>query len=196
MAKRAPRAAAVALASGAAFALASRARVEPLLLCVAAGATCANGRHAGGADARETLRLATETLMPVVNLLFFTAAGSSARFDRVFADANAALAAIVLFAARLFALFHAAAHARDALATTSATPSFFRDPAVAEKIWLAMITQAGVAMGLVKSCERRFASSWGGDFAALAAATVALNLLAGPPAFRHCLLYTSPSPRD
>ena len=187
LAKRALRAAAVALASGAAFALASRARVEPLLLCVAAGATCANGRHAGGADARETLRLATETLMPVVNLLFFTAAGSSARFDRVFADANAALAAIVLFAARLFALFHAAAHARDALATTSATPSFFRDPAVAEKIWLAMITQAGVAMGLVKSCERRFASSWGGDFAALAAATVALNLLAGPPAFRHAV---------
>jgi len=53
---------------------------------------------------------------------------------------------------------------------------------------MAMITQAGVAMGLVKSCERRFASSWGGDFAALAAATIVLNLLAGPPAFRHAIV--------
>ena len=179
--------------AGGAFALASRARVEPLLLCVVAGATCANRKHAGGAGERETLRAATDALMPAVNLVFFTAVGSSVRFDRVFADTNACLAAIALFAARLFALFHAAATARDALrfgaaTAAAATPSFFHDPAVAEKIWLAMITQAGVAMGLVKSCERRFATTWGGDFAALAAATIVLNLLAGPPAFRHAIV--------
>ena len=191
--KRSLRAAAVALVAGGAFALASRARVEPLLLCVVAGATCANRKHAGGAGERETLRAATDALMPAVNLVFFTAVGSSVRFDRVFADTNACLAAIALFAARLFALFHAAATARDALrggaaTAAAATPSFFHDPAVAEKIWLAMITQAGVAMGLVKSCERRFATTWGGDFAALAAATIVLNLLAGPPAFRHAIV--------
>ena len=193
LAKRSLRAAAVALVAGGAFALASRARVEPLLLCVVAGATCANRKHAGGAGERETLRAATDALMPAVNLVFFTAVGSSVRFDRVFADTNACLAAIALFAARLFALFHAAATARDALrggaaTAAAATPSFFHDPAVAEKIWLAMITQAGVAMGLVKSCERRFAATWGGDFAALAAATIVLNLLAGPPAFRHAIV--------
>ena len=193
LAKRSLRAVAVALVAGGAFALASRARVEPLLLCVVAGATCANRKHAGGAGERETLRAATDALMPAVNLVFFTAVGSSVRFDRVFADTNACLAAIALFAARLFALFHAAATARDALrggaaTAAAATPSFFRDPAVAEKIWLAMITQAGVAMGLVKSCERRFATTWGGDFAALAAATIVLNLLAGPPAFRHAIV--------
>jgi len=193
LAKRSLRAAAVALVAGGAFALASRARVEPLLLCVVAGATCANRKHAGGAGERETLRAATDALMPAVNLVFFTAVGSSVRFDRVFADTNACLAAIALFAARLFALFHAAATARDALrggaaTAAAATPSFFHDPAVAEKIWLAMITQAGVAMGLVKSCERRFATTWGGDFAALAAATIVLNLLAGPPAFRHAIV--------
>ena len=191
--KRSLRAAAVALVAGGAFALASRARVEPLLLCVVAGATCANRKHAGGAGERETLRAATDALMPAVNLVFFTAVGSSVRFDRVFADTNACLAAIALFAARLFALFHATATARDALrggaaTAAAATPSFFHDPAVAEKIWLAMITQAGVAMGLVKSCERRFATTWGGDFAALAAATIVLNLLAGPPAFRHAIV--------
>ena len=193
LAKRSLRAVAVALVAGGAFALASRARVEPLLLCVVAGATCANRKHAGGAGERETLRAATDALMPAVNLVFFTAVGSSVRFDRVFADTNTCLAAIALFAARLFALFHAAATARDALrggaaTAAAATPSFFRDPAVAEKIWLAMITQAGVAMGLVKSCERRFATTWGGDFAALAAATIVLNLLAGPPAFRHAIV--------
>ena len=193
LAKRSLRAAAVALVAGGAFALASRARVEPLLLCVVAGATCANRKHAGGAGERETLRAATDALMPAVNLVFFTAVGSSVRFDRVFADTNTCLAAIALFAARLFALFHAAATARDALrggaaTAAAATPSFFHDPAVAEKIWLAMITQAGVAMGLVKSCERRFATTWGGDFAALAAATIVLNLLAGPPAFRHAIV--------
>ena len=193
LAKRSLRAVAVALVAGGAFALASRARVEPLLLCVVAGATCANRKHAGGAGERETLRAATDALMPAVNLVFFTAVGSSVRFDRVFADTNACLAAIALFAARLFALFHAAATARDALrggaaTAAAATPSFFHDPAVAEKIWLAMITQAGVAMGLVKSCERRFATTWGGDFAALAAATIVLNLLAGPPAFRHAIV--------
>ena len=193
LAKRSLRAAAVALVAGGAFALASRARIEPLLLCVVAGATCANRKHAGGAGERETLRAATDALMPAVNLVFFTAVGSSVRFDRVFADTNACLAAIALFAARLFALFHATATARDALrggaaTAAAATPSFFHDPAVAEKIWLAMITQAGVAMGLVKSCERRFATTWGGDFAALAAATIVLNLLAGPPAFRHAIV--------
>ena len=193
LAKRSLRAAAVALVAGGAFVLASRARVEPLLLCVVAGAMCANRKHAGGAGERETLRAATDALMPAVNLVFFTAVGSSVRFDRVFADTNTCLAAIALFAARLFALFHAAATARDALrggaaTAAAATPSFFHDPAVAEKIWLAMITQAGVAMGLVKSCERRFATTWGGDFAALAAATIVLNLLAGPPAFRHAIV--------
>ena len=193
LAKRSLRAAAVALVAGGAFVIASRARVEPLLLCVVAGATCANRKHAGGAGERETLLAATDALMPAVNLVFFTAVGSSVRFDRVFADTNTCLAAIALFAARLFALFHAAATARDALrggaaTAAAATPSFFRDPAVAEKIWLAMITQAGVAMGLVKSCERRFATTWGGDFAALAAATIVLNLLAGPPAFRHAIV--------
>ena len=170
----------------------ARAR-RALLLCVVAGATCANRKHAGGAGERGTLRAATGWGVMPVNLVFFTAVGSSVRFDRVFADTNACLAAIALFAARLFALFHAAATARDALrfgaaTAAAATPSFFHDPAVAEKIWLAMITQAGVAMGLVKSCERRFATTWGGDFAALAEATIVLNLLAGPPAFRHAIV--------
>ena len=203
--KRSLRAATVALASSGAFALASKTNVEPLLLCVVAGATCANRRHAGGAGERETLFLATSALMPVVNLVFFTAAGSSVRFDRVFADTNTVVAAIALFLARLFALFHATAFARDALvkrddetqnqnrlastvSKASSAPLFFNQAATRDVVWMAMITQAGVAMGLVKSCERRFASSWGGDFAALAAATIVLNLLAGPPAFRHAIV--------
>ena len=203
--KRSLRAATVALASGGAFALASKTNVEPLLLCVVAGATCANRRHAGGAGERETLFAATSALMPVVNLVFFTAAGSSVRFDRVFKDTNTVVAAIALFLARLFALFHATAFARDALvkrddetqnqnrlastvSKASSAPLFFNQAATRDVVWMAMITQAGVAMGLVKSCERRFASSWGGDFAALAAATIVLNLLAGPPAFRHAIV--------
>ena len=198
LAKRSLRAAAVALVAGGAFALASRARVEPLLLCVVAGATCANESTPAARAARGVAR-GDRRALPAVNLVF-TAVGSSVRFDRVFADTNACLAAIALFAARLFALFHAAATARDALrfgaaTAAAATPSFFHDPAVAEKIWLAMITQAGVAMGLVKSCERRFATTWGGDFAALAAATIVLNLLAGPPAFRHAIVAAGESAR-
>ena len=150
------RPAAVALWPAARSRSRRRAR-RPLLLCVVAG----------GVVASTPARRRRRDVAPVRRSCggqpgLLHRGGSSVRFDRVFADTNACLAAIALFAARLFALFHARPAATLRLTATRRRAHLRPRPAVAE-IWLAMITQAGVAMGLVKSCGRRFATTWGGD---------------------------------
>lgn len=52
--------------------------------------------------------------------------------------------------------------------------------------WMAHVTQAGVALGLARTCSVKF-SDWGEQFASVATAMIALNLLIGPPLFRFAL---------
>lgn len=189
-AKRLTRSLVVASLASAAFTVSDSFHVEPLLLCVVAGAACANGVTGDTKETeRDTLHAVVGTLMPAVNLLFFTVIGATIRFDKVLKDVNLLLAALVVFAARLFGLFHATSFAKDVLLARSSvnTPSFFKDSKTTDVLYLSMITQAGVAMGLVKSCERRF-PGWGGEFASLAAATIVLNLVTGPICFRHAIV--------
>jgi Kef-type K+ transport system membrane component KefB len=212
--KRIARASVIALLAGTAFSCADLAHLEPLLACVVAGATAANRTRFTGELEKETLRDALGLLTPAVNALFFTVIGSTIRFDRVFTEGDMCFAAVVIFAARLFGVFHASSFAKDLIVAdasrrvsvfessavgyvpgcppgnarnASSVFSFFEDAKIADHIWLAMITQAGVAMGLVRSCERRF-PGWGEDFAALAAATIVLNSFVGPPAFRAAIV--------
>lgn len=216
VAKRVTRACVVAFLASTAFAVADSVGVEPLLLCVVAGATCANAHRFNKKNwqaERAALGGVVSTLMPVVNLVFFTVVGATIRFDKVLSDPPLMFAAVTVFAARVFALFHATTFAKDVLVGTAGErkgsngyggnntgsntgtgstsynplPSFFSDRKTTDVLYLAMITQAGVAMGLVKQCERRF-PGWGSDFAPLAAATIVLNLIVGPVAFRNAIV--------
>ena len=50
-----------------------------------------------------------------------------------------------------------------------------------------IVTQAGVALGLARACSVKFSATWGEQFASVATAMIALNLLIGPPLFRIAL---------
>jgi len=55
-------------------------------------------------------------------------------------------------------------------------------------LWMTMITQAGIALGLTRTVISRYPTSpWAADFEALMAGQVIANLIAGPPALRHAL---------
>ena len=57
--------------------------------------------------------------MPVVNLVFFTVVGATIRFDKVLSEPPLMFAAVTVFAARVFALFHATTFAKDVLVGTA-----------------------------------------------------------------------------
>ena len=95
--------------SGCLFVAGRRVGLEPLLLCVVAGATAANRRYAAAESERETLSAVVGALMPGVNLAFFTLAGASLRLSSAWRSSFAAWAVV---GARLFALYHAARRVR------------------------------------------------------------------------------------
>lgn len=146
---------------------------EPLLVCVSAGALAANRREERGERQREELHSLVGQLMPWVNLTFFTLAGAALAVDALAATAPVAA---VIHAVRLLSLV--AATAADA----------FGLPRELRRVtWMAMVTQAGVALGLARTVLARF-PAWGGDFYALMVATIVLNQAVGPPLFRAAIV--------
>lgn len=161
--------------SGCLFVAGRRVGLEPLLLCVVAGATAANRRYAAAESERETLSAVVGALMPGVNLAFFTLAGASLHLSSAWRSSFAAWAVV---GARLFALYHAARAGCDLVGA----PDAHREVA-----WMGYVTQAGVALGLARAAALRF-PEWGEDFGAVAVAVVVLNQVIGPPLFRHAIL--------
>lgn len=161
--------------SGCLFVAGRRVGLEPLLLCVVAGATAANRRYATAESERETLSTVVGALMPGVNLAFFTLAGASLHLSSVWRSSIAAWAVV---GARLFALYHAARAGCDLIGA----PAEHREVA-----WMGYVTQAGVALGLARAAALRF-PEWGEDFGAVTVAVVVLNQVIGPPLFRHAIL--------
>jgi NhaP-type Na+/H+ or K+/H+ antiporter len=161
--------------SGCLFVAGRRVGLEPLLLCVVAGATAANRRYATAESERETLSAVVGALMPGVNLAFFTLAGASLHLSSVWRSSFAAWAVVW---ARLFALYHAARAGCDLIGA----PAEHREVA-----WMGYVTQAGVALGLARAAALRF-PEWGEDFGAVTVAVVVLNQVIGPPLFRHAIL--------
>lgn len=161
--------------SGCLFVAGRRVGLEPLLLCVVAGATAANRRYATAESERETLSAVVGALMPGVNLAFFTLAGASLHLSSVWRSSFAAWAVV---GARLFALYHAARAGCDLIGA----PAEHREVA-----WMGYVTQAGVALGLARAAALRF-PEWGEDFGAVTVAVVVLNQVIGPPLFRHAIL--------
>lgn len=149
---------------------------EPLLVCVAAGALASNRREDRGGDRqREELHGVLRPLMPWINLLFFTLAGAALAVDAL---ADTAPIAAVIHAVRLVSLV---------VATTVGGYGTGLPVAHRRVLWMAMVTQAGVALGLARTVLARF-PDWGGDLYTCLVSTIVLNQAVGPPLFRAALL--------
>ncbi len=165
--------AAVLLLAAALFLGARALPAEPLLVCVTAGALAANRREERGERQREELHGLLGQLMPFVNLAFFTLAGAALAVNALAATAPIAA---VIHAVRLLSL----------IAATSAG-SFGLPRESRRVVWMAMVTQAGVALGLARTVLARF-PHWGGELYALLVASIVLNQAVGPPLFRAALV--------
>jgi len=149
--------------------------LEPLLLCVVAGAVAANRQHANGETEREVLHTVVSAVMPGINLVFFTLAGASLHLSSVF---NSASFAALIVGTRLAALYIAAwvgCH-------LAGCPAEHKQVA-----WMGYVTQAGVALGLARTAVTRF-PAWGEDFSAIMVAVIVMNQVLGPPLFRAAII--------
>jgi hypothetical protein len=140
-----------------------------------AGATAANRRHDSGERERDALELAVRGLMPINNLVFFTSVGCGLRVPAV---VDSGLVAAAMTVARTGALMVACRLGCVLVGAPAAHK---------EVMWQGFVTQAGVALGLVRTMERKF-PGWGEDLGSLMVACVVVNLLIGPPLFRNAIV--------
>ena len=157
--------------------------LEPLLLCVVAGALAANRQHVTGEEERERLDSVLRASMPLVNVVFFTLAGAAVHLTSVY---KSSVVATLLVGAGPLALYHAARIGCDAIGA----PESHKNVA-----WMGYVTQAGVALGLVRTAAARF-PQWGDEFGALMVATIVMNQLVGPPMFRAAIVSVGESGVD
>ncbi|KAK3232970.1 hypothetical protein CYMTET_56703 [Cymbomonas tetramitiformis] len=180
------------------FLLAGLLHAEPLLVCVTIGLYASN--HTSGrtvlqllrqraghgsvpllerekqlqAD-REALEAVFLAVMPSVNLVFFSLAGASLALDAL---AKTMHISIVIFLMRLLSLY----------VGVSTGCRLAHSPADHAKVaWMAYITQAGVALGLIKMIAAQNLE-WGPPFCALMVGVVVCNLLTGPPLFKAAIV--------
>ena len=106
--------------------------LEPLLLCVVAGALAANRQHGTGEEERERLESVLRSAMPFVNVVFFTSAGCAVHLTSVY---KSSVVACTIVGARLVALYHAARVGCDAIGA----------PESHKKVaWMGYVTQASL----------------------------------------------------
>lgn len=143
---------------------------EPLLAALAAGMVVENIAPPRG----DALKLAVERGALPVLVVFFAAAGASLQLDAL---ARVGLLAIVLSGVRLAAVWLGTGLgvARAGLASGPAS-----------MLWMALISQAGVTLGLTIMVATEFAD-WGGQIQTLMVALIAIHELVGPMLFRSAL---------
>ncbi|KAL4419768.1 hypothetical protein ABPG75_006866 [Micractinium tetrahymenae] len=163
--------------SGLTFAAAEAIGAEPLLACVAAGLVASNWRHdqQQGRDAAELLSGDLSRLAPLINALFFGLVGASLKLSAV---RDSLWAALILYVVRLAGVWLGCWVGAEA----GGTPLD-----VSRRLWMGMVTQAGIALGLAQTVAARF-PAWGPDYAALVAGLVMVNLLTGPPLFKAAVV--------
>lgn len=111
--------------------------------------------------------------LPVL-IVFFAAAGASLQLDALAAVGSAALLVAALRAGAIVA------------ATRLATRVARLDPGTGHRVWLGLISQAGVTLGLTFIVSGQF-PTWGGAIETIVLATIALHQLAGPALARLAL---------
>uniref|UniRef100_A0A7S0QUA5 Cation/H+ exchanger domain-containing protein n=1 Tax=Pyramimonas obovata TaxID=1411642 RepID=A0A7S0QUA5_9CHLO len=149
---------------------------EPLLASVTMGLYAANSidTHRVQAD-REALELVLHALMPLVNVTFFTLIGASLNLGIIAKTLHIAVCIVLV---RLVALMVGAGLGSK----VAGCP-----PTQVQVAWLAYVTQAGVALGLIKSLAEH-EPVWGPPFASLMTAVVVCNCLVGPPMFKYAII--------
>lgn len=143
---------------------------EPLLAALAAGLVVENVAGASG----EALKNAVERGSLPVLVVFFVAAGTSLRFD--------ALAAIGVLA--LAIAVGRAVIVRGATLLGARVSGI--DRSEAGDVWMGLVSQAGVTLGLAIIIARDF-PDWGPRVQILLVALIALHELIGPILFRTAL---------
>ncbi|HFC11533.1 MAG TPA: potassium transporter TrkA, partial [Anaerolineae bacterium] len=141
--------------------------VEPLLICMIAG-LLVNNRSAFRAEFHQILH----DIGPTIYVVFFTLTGASLEIDLL---GQVWVFALIFFVVRLIGV---AAGAWVGGTLAGEPPRFNR------MMWLAFLTQAGVALGLAKEVAVEF-PDFGGAFATLIVAVVIINQFIGPPIFKY-----------
>lgn len=146
---------------------------EPLLAALAAGLVVENIAQVSG----DTLREAVERGALPVLVVFFAGAGASLHLD--------ALAAIGVVAAVIAAVRMGAIRWAGGLAVRLSGV----DPATGQYVWMGLISQAGVTLGLTILIAREF-PGWGLQVQSLMVALIAIHELIGPVLFKAALTRT------
>jgi Kef-type K+ transport system membrane component KefB len=143
---------------------------EPLLAALAAGLVVENIAPPSGDNLKEAVERGA---LPVL-IVFFAGAGASLHLD--------ALAAIGVTAAVISAL--RIGFVRTATGFASRVAGV--DPAIGQYVWMGLISQAGVTLGLTILIAREF-PDWGLRVQSLMVALIAIHELIGPVLFRAAL---------
>eukprot|EP01025_Chloroclados_australasicus_P062117 TRINITY_DN8157_c0_g2_i1.p1 TRINITY_DN8157_c0_g2~~TRINITY_DN8157_c0_g2_i1.p1 ORF type:complete len:450 (-),score=28.01 TRINITY_DN8157_c0_g2_i1:352-1677(-) len=145
---------------------------EPLLACVTIGMVAQN--MGVDEEPHEQLTESLTEVMPYVNLVFFSLAGSSIRLNQL---QYSVLAAAVIYFLRLLGVI-----AGSQLGGYLSGVSLIHR----QLMWGSMITQAGVALGLSRMVVARF-PDWGPNFHTLMVSVIIFNQLSGPPLFKRAI---------
>jgi Kef-type K+ transport system membrane component KefB len=147
----------------------ARMELEPLLAALAAGLVVENI----AADFGDALRDAVEKGALPILVVFFAAAGASLQLDALAALGGVALA----FAVARMASIRAA---------TAVGLRVARLEGHASLVWMGLVSQGGVTLGLTALVAREF-PDWGGHVQALVVSLIGLHVLVGPILFRAAL---------
>ncbi|MEX2272733.1 MAG: cation:proton antiporter [Vicinamibacterales bacterium] len=143
---------------------------EPVLAALAAGLVVENVAPPEG----DALKRAVERGALPVLVIFFVAAGASLQVDALATIGLVALAIAVLRGV----LAWGGAHLGSRLSG--------QDGPVSSMLWMSLISQAGVTLGLTLIAAQEF-PTWGVPFQTLMVALIAINQLIGPVLFRNAL---------
>ena len=121
------------------------------------------------------LPLTLGTLLSPISAVLFGLVGSGLHVDKIVRNLGLA---IVLFSVRILGIW---------IGAWVGGSSGKVPPELKSRLWMGMLTQAGIAMGLTRVVVARCNARWGPDFEALMAAIVIGNLMVGPPMFRAAI---------
>jgi Kef-type K+ transport system membrane component KefB len=150
--------------------LAGPLHLEPLMAALAAGLVVENVAGSVG----DVVKHAVERGALPVLVVFFAAAGASLEIDAL---ATLGWTALGLSVVRMMVIWTSARFGRAAAGLTDAT---------SQMTWMALISQAGVTLGLTLIVAEEF-PTWGRTVQALMLALIALHQIVGPVLYRMAL---------
>lgn len=178
---------AVLMMAATVFTLTDHLNAEPMLANVVVGLFVANHQYflkggaaaggiggAGAGNERETLERSFHAVMPSVNLLFFTMIGATVKAENL---SETIVISLCIWGARIAGII---VGCRLGYWVGRAPQEH------SEFAWMAYITQAGVALGLVKTVSIKFPEI-GAYVGAYLTVVILLNMLCGPLAFKAAI---------